>query len=227
MILSNFCQKSKVKSQILINNDDDDDDDVILHNMILTNEFESLFLYMEIYKNNHMAGQTSNVSNTWVINHDRKSLEQVNGLYHHKQTHIVQRKQPTRENILKATQVPTIMISHLPLHLHEVSNQCCQACFCGIQKPWFNVSFKSVQSSVPISHFKRRMGFRISLKTRQDTSWGRIGQGRMRQDLCDLLIHRSKQPLGFFVERHPHRMKLGHLLCNLCRNAGVTQLTGV
>lgn len=49
----------------------------------------------------------------------------------------------------------------------------------------------------------------------------------MRQDLCDLLVHRSKQPLGFFVERHPHRMKLGHLLCNLCRNAGVTQLTGV
>lgn len=94
----------------------------------------------------------------------------------------MQRKQPTHENILKATQVPTIMISHLPLHLHEISNQCCPACFCGIQKPWFNVSFKSAQSFVPISHFKRRMGFRISLKTRQDTSWGRIGQDRAGWD---------------------------------------------
>lgn len=38
------------------------------------------------------------------------------------------------------------------------------------------------------------------------------------------LFHRPKEPLGLLVEGHSHPMKLGHLLCHLCRDAGITQL---
>lgn len=45
---------------------------------------------------------------------------------------------------------------------------------------------------------------------------------RMRVDIKYSLFHGPKEPLGFLIEGHSHPMKLGHLLCNLCRDAGIT-----
>lgn len=41
------------------------------------------------------------------------------------------------------------------------------------------------------------------------------------------LFHGPEEPLGLLVEGHSHPVKLGHLLCHLCRDAGITQLQRV
>lgn len=56
--------------------------------------------------------------------------------------------------------------------------------------------------------------------------WNNQGKrkNRARADIKYSLFHGPKEPLGFLIEGHSHAMKLGHLLCDLCRDAGITQL---
>lgn len=52
----------------------------------------------------------------------------------------------------------------------------------------------------------------------------RARHNRVRVEIKYSLFHGPKEPLGLLVEGHSHPVELGHLLCHLCRDAGITQL---
>lgn len=86
-----------------------------------------------------------------------------------------------------------------------------------------------VLSRQRLTHWIGAMRFSLALENHKEEN-GRQNDveqsgermSRMRVDIKYSLFHGPKEPLGFLIEGHSHPMKLGHLLCNLCRDAGIT-----